>query len=204
MSREDDEPERTVPLDRALLARLGRFLRPHRGVLALGVALLVAGRACDWALPRVLENAVNGPLLAAIRGARAGGDLTGAARPLLFVALVYLGIAVAHGVLQYFTATVLARLGQVTTVDVRRTVFRHLLRLPLAWFDRKPVGELVTRMTGDVENLIELFSTGAASLVLDPLWIVAVLVTLFVLDWRLGLVTLLSLPLFAVAAFRFR
>jgi len=47
MSLEDDEPERTVPLDRALIARLGRFLRPHRGVLALGAALLVASRACD-------------------------------------------------------------------------------------------------------------------------------------------------------------
>ncbi len=203
MSLEDDEPERTVPLDRALIARLGRFLRPHRGVLALGAALLVASRACDWALPRVLENAVNGPLLAAIQGAETGA-LADAARPLLAVALVYLAIAVVHGALQYFTATVLAKLGQVTTVDVRRAVFRHVLRLPLSWFDKKPVGELVTRMTGDVENLIELFSTGAASLVLDPLWIVSVLVTLFVLDWRLGLVTLLSLPLFAVAAFRFR
>jgi len=181
MSLEDDEPERTVPLDRALIARLGRFLRPHRGVLALGAALLVASRACDWALPRVLENAVNGPLLAAIQGAETGA-LADAARPLLAVALVYLAIAVVHGALQYFTATVLAKLGQVTTVDVRRAVFRHVLRLPLSWFDKKPVGELVTRMTGDVENLIELFSTGAASLVLDPLWIVSVLVTLFVLD----------------------
>ena len=203
MSYEEDEPAASAPLDRALLVRLWRFLRPHRGLLVLGLGLLVAGRACDWFMPRIVEQVVDGPLLAALGGSD-GGAGSAAIRALLALTATFLVIAIANAVIHVLQVTVLARLGQVATVDVRRTLFGHLLRLPLSWFDKKPVGELVTRVTGDVENLIELFSTGAASLVLDPIWIVTILVTLFFLDVRLALVTLLSAPVFAVVAFRFR
>ncbi len=203
MSLEEDEPTAAVPLDRALLDRLWRFLKPHRGVLLLGLGLLVAGRACEWLLPGILERAIDGPMLAALRGTD-GAAAAGASRVLLALAGVYLGISVFNGGLQWLQTTVLARLGQATTLDVRRALFNHVLRLPLGWFDKKPVGELVTRVTGDIENLIELFQTGAASLVLDPIWIVVVLVTLFFLDLRLALLTLVSVPVFAFVAFRFR
>jgi ATP-binding cassette, subfamily B, multidrug efflux pump len=207
VSLEEDEPARVAPLDRALIERLWRFLKPHRGVLFLGAALLVLGRVCDWLLPLVLQRAVDGPLNAAAgsgAGEPAHPALPSLPATLLALATAYLAIAVLHGAIFYFQTTVLTRLGQVTTIDVRRSLFRQLLHLPLSWFDKKPVGELVTRMTGDVENLIELFSTGAASLLLDPIWIATVLVTLFFLDVRLALVTLVSLPLFGFAAFRFR
>jgi len=200
---EEDEPAAVVPLDRALLRRLWRFLKPHRRVLLFGLALLVAGRACEWVLPSILERAIDGPMLATLR-ADVGTQFSAAARILLGLAGVYLGIAVVHAALQWLQTTVLARLGQATTLDVRRALFRHVLRLPLGWYDKRPVGELVTRVTGDIENLIELFQTGAASLVLDPIWIVVVLVTLFFLDLRLALLTLVSVPVFAFVAFRFR
>ena len=201
MTDPDDEPGRPPALDRALLARLWTFLRPHRGLLALGTALLVAGRACDWLGPWLIQRVIDGPLLAAIRASDATAV---AASGLIALAAWYLGVALAHAALHFAQTIALARLGQATTLDARRALFGRVLRLPLSWFDRKPVGELVTRMTTDVENLVEFFGTGAAALVLDPLWILALLVTLLALDPWLAAVALASLPLFAIFAFRFR
>jgi ATP-binding cassette subfamily B protein len=191
VSEVDDEPAKPT-VDRTLLLRLWEFLRPHRRTLLLGVALLVAGRACEWFAPWVIQHAIDGPL--------SGGDR----RLFVLYASAVLGIALLNGAFHYLQTVVLARLGQGTTFDVRRRLFGHVLRLPLAWFDKKPVGELVTRMTGDVESLIEFFATGAATIVLDPLWVVAILGTMFWLDWRLACVALLGLPVLTIVAFRFR
>jgi hypothetical protein len=95
-------------------------------VLGLGVALLVGGRACDWALPRVLEHAVNRPLLGDPRRAVRRARRHGAAAALRRAGLPR--DRRRHGALQYLTTAVLAKLGQVTTIDVRRAVFRHVLR----------------------------------------------------------------------------
>ncbi len=206
MSDHDDESAPRPGLDRALLLRLLGILRPHRALLFGGGALLVAGRACDWVGPWLIERAIDGPLRGSVDRARAlatGFDRS-AASALGWLAAGYLGVALAGAAVRYLQAVVLTRLGQATTFDVRRSLFRQLLALPLAWLDRKPVGELVTRMTSDIENLVELFSTGAAALLLDPLWIVVVLATLFALDVRLALVAVASLPIFALASYRFR
>jgi ATP-binding cassette subfamily B protein len=196
----EDEPARPPAIDRALLARLWRFLRPHSGILALGIATIVVGKACEWTAPWLFQKTIDGPLK--LRE----GEIGGAAERsrLVLLALALFGVAVVGAALRYAQTLVLTRLGQATTFDVRRSLFGHLLRLPLSWFDRKPVGELVTRMTGDVENLVEFFSTGAAALVLDSLWVVVLLVTLFTMDARLGGVAAASLPLYAFVAFRFR
>lgn len=190
---DDDTLPLQPGLDRRLLARLWSILRPHRRLLSFGIALLVLGRACDWAGPWLIEAMIDGPLA----GADSGPGVTA-------LAAGFLGAALVGALLRYAQTIALTRLGQATTADVRRSLFGHLLRLPVGWFDRKPVGELVTRMTSDVENLVELFSTGAAALVLDPLWLLVVLATIATLDFRLFLIALVSLPLFAIAAFRFR
>jgi len=198
---DDDAPAQGPGLDRRLLRHLWEVLRPHRGVLALGAALLVAGRACDWFGPWLIQRTIDGPLQSGEVGAAFDH---GRALHVAWLTTAFLGVALVGALMRWLQAIVLTRLGQATTADVRRSLFRHLLRLPLAWFDKKPVGELVTRMTSDVENLVELFATGAAAIVLDPLWIVAVLVTLGFIDGRLALVTLASLPVFAWAAFKFK
>ncbi|MSR45624.1 MAG: ABC transporter ATP-binding protein [Planctomycetes bacterium] len=205
MSDHDDEdgPLAAPGLDRALLARLGSILRPHRRLLASGIALLVAGRACDWVGPLLIERLIDGPLSDA-KGVPTMSFSDPGFRAIAGFAGAFLGAALLAALLRYAQSIALTRLGQATSADVRRALFGHLLRLPLSWFDRKPVGELVTRMTSDVENLVELFSTGAAALLLDPLWLLAVLGTLAALDLRLFLIALVSLPLFAFAAFRFR
>ncbi len=203
MTSSDDDAPPPPGLDRRLLARLWSILRPHRRQLAIGIALLLLGRACDWVGPLLIERAIDGPL-AGGTAAREGLFAGAAARALWLLAAAYLGAALLGALVRYLQAIVLTRLGQATTSDVRRDLFGHLLRLPLPWFDKKPVGELVTRMTADVENLVELFSTGAAALLLDPLWIVVVITTLFTLDWRLAAITLAGLPLFVFASIRFR
>jgi len=197
VSEYDDEPARPPAFDRALLARLWGFLRPHGGVLTLGIGTIVAGRACDWLQPWLFQRTIDGP----IRHPEGDGPAT---HGLVYFAICVFGVAIANGLLRFAQTLVLTKLGQATTFDVRQALFGHLLRLPLSWFDRKPVGELVTRMTGDVENLVEFFSTGAAALVLDSLWVVVLLVTLFTMDARLAGVALASLPLFAFVSFRFR
>ncbi|MBM4014182.1 MAG: ABC transporter ATP-binding protein [Planctomycetes bacterium] len=200
----DDEIPVPRGLDRRLIARLLRLLEPHRRLLAGGIALLVLGRACDWAAPWLIQRLIDGPLDR--RGGAADG-VVGA--PLLdsatlVIAGAFLAAALLGALLRYLQAVVLTRLGQATAADLRASLFGHVLRLPLRWLDRRPVGELVTRITSDIENLVELFTSGAASLLLDPAWLLVILGTLATIDFRLFLIALLSLPLFALAAFRFR
>ena len=205
MSEYEDEPAKPPAIDRALLARLWTFLRPHRSVLALGILILVAERACDWISPWLFQKTIDGPLTQGVLAASSPTTPQEPARQsLLFLACCLLAVGVTKGLLRFAQEMVLTRLGQATTYDVRRSLFGHVLKLPLSWFDRKPVGELVTRVTGDVENLVEFFSTGAAALVLDSLWVLVLIGTLFTIDARLAAVALASLPFFAWISFRFR
>jgi ATP-binding cassette subfamily B protein len=117
---------------------------------------------------------------------------------LLFVAMI-LGSA-----FQFLNTAVMGWTGQSAMRDLRRDVFDHIQRLHLGFFDRYPVGRLVTRATNDVENVAEMFTAGIVALVTDVLRMVGVAVMLFLVDARLALLTFLVVPVLAVAAVIFR
>jgi ATP-binding cassette subfamily B multidrug efflux pump len=178
--------------DARLMRRLLRYLRPYRGRVALAVTVLLAGALLEIA----------GPWLTKVALDRAIPD--GDNRLLAFLAAAFLATLIA-GFLLEFTQTILTTwLGQRIMYDLRSEIFSHLQRLNLPFFDRNPVGRLMTRVTSDVEVLNELFSSGVVTVFGDVFTILFIVGAMFMMDWKLALVALAVMPLVLLTAWLFR
>lgn len=175
-------PAPAGPSVRAALPRLVGYASRHRGLLARSVLVMLAVAVLDLAAPDLVRRTLDGPV--------ASGDARSlVAHAALLAAVVALG-ALARGLQQYVTV----KTGQHVGRSLRQDVFGHLQRMGLAFYDRQPVGALVTRVTSDVEAVEELFSSGVASVAYDLLKLVLVLVFLALLDPVLLLSVLGVLP----------
>jgi len=191
--------------DRRLLARLLAFARPHHPALGLTVALLVLGMLLKLAGPKVVQLVIDGPVAQAVQGAgQPGFDLSVPLAEVTRLALWFLAAAAATAALALLREWLMNRTGQRIVYELRNRTFDHLLRLPVAWYDRHAVGWTVTRATSDVDALSELFTTGVATLAYDLLMIAVILVVLVVISPPLSLAALLLLPLMIWVSFRFR
>jgi len=178
--------------DARLMRRLLQYLRPYRWQVVSAVTLLVAS-----ALLQIL-----GPWL--IRVALDEAVPQGETRLLTLLALAYLGALVLSFGLEYLQALLTTWLGQRVMFDLRSQIFDHIQTLDLGYFDTHPVGRLMTRITSDVETLNELFSEGVVAIFGDIFTLLFIVSAMFLLDWRLALVTLSVLPLVIWTAALFR
>jgi ATP-binding cassette subfamily B protein len=209
----EDELEReevaTKAWDSAVLSRLWRFARPHRAQFALSFAILASLFALELAAPWLLKHAIDGPIAAA-QAARAalpdGGEFDPApfVRELLALGGVYLVVVLLAALMRFLEDRQLTRTGQGVVNDLRSHLFEHMQRLELAWFDRHPTGALVTRVTSDVENLNELFTSGLVVLLFDMLKVAIVMVLLFVVSPTLASLVLLLTPVLIGTSLVFR
>jgi ATP-binding cassette, subfamily B, multidrug efflux pump len=103
-------------------------------------------------------------------------------------------LLIVQGILQYITSIVTEGIGQKAIFDLRMQVFEHLQRLSLRFFDKNPIGRLVTRTTNDVESLSEMFSSGVVTIFTDAFTIFWILIFMFLMSWELSFVTLSVLP----------
>lgn len=187
----EDEAHARKP-DRALLWRLVRYLRPYRLAVALSLLLLFTGAALELVGPYLTKVALD----RAIPDRDVG--LLG------WLVAAYAGSLLLAFVCQYADTLLTAWLGQRVMFDLRTEVFAHLQRLSLRYFDRNPVGRLMTRVTNDVEQLNEAFSSGLVTIFGDVFTVLFILGVMVQLDWRLALVTFTVLPMVAVCTFLFR
>jgi ATP-binding cassette subfamily B multidrug efflux pump len=192
MSAAAEEVDDGRGYDRRLLARLVSYLRPYRWQVAAALLLLFAGATLEMAGPYITRLALDRAIPAADNGLLA--TLVGA----------YLGALVLAFFVEYLHTLLSTWLGQTVMYDLRTEVFTHLQRLSLRYFDRNAVGRLMTRVTNDVEQLNDAFSSGLVSIFGDLFTLLFILGVMLHLDWRLALVTFTVLPLVAVAAFVFR
>jgi ATP-binding cassette subfamily B protein len=169
--------------DGRLARRLLGYLAPYRGRVAVGVLLLLGASLADLAGPYITKVAIDRYVLT-----RDPGGLIGAAA--LYGLVLLLGF-----VLRYAQTYVAGALGQLVMFDLRTQLFRHVQRLSLAFFDRNPVGRLVTRLTNDVDAINEMITSGVVSSVGDLFTLIGITAVLLYLDWRLALLTFLVLPL---------
>jgi ATP-binding cassette, subfamily B, multidrug efflux pump len=177
-------------LDRTLLKRIFSYVWPYRKQLAVAVALLPVISFCEIAQPYLLKRAIDEHI--AVKRL-AGLDHIG----LLYLAALIGQYGAAFGQI-YLTQVI----GQRGMNDLRVRVHRHVLSLSAAFFDRTPVGRLMTRLTSDVEALNEMFASGIVSLLGDVIRLGFILVAIIGIDWRLALFSMGSAPvLFAIAAF---
>ncbi|HEX8695448.1 MAG TPA: ABC transporter ATP-binding protein [Longimicrobium sp.] len=191
MSGHEDELQ-DRPYDLRLMRRLLSYLRPYRARVALAVALLFAGAALELVGPYLTKVALDSAIPRRDTGLL--GTLVGA----------YVGALVLSFLAEYAQALLTTWLGQRIMFDLRMEVFAHLQRLSLRYFDRNPVGRLMTRVTNDVEALNEAFSSGIVTVFGDVFTVLFIFAAMVRLDWRLALVTFSVLPFVAAAAFVFR
>ena len=178
--------------DAALMRRLLRYVAPYRGTAVLALLLLLGTAGLTLVGPALTQRALDVAVPA--------GDL-GLLRTL---AILFLASLLLEFLFDYGQAYLTAWMGQRVMADLRLTVFSHLQRLSVSYFDKNPVGRLMTRVTSDVETLNELFSSGVVTVFGDIFTLMAIVVNMLLIDWRLALVSFAVIPLMMLAAVTFR
>ena len=178
--------------DLRLMRRLWAYVRPYRGTFALSLLCLLASSLALLAQPYLLKIAIDRYM--------ASKDVAGlSSMAALFVLAAITELLFFYG--NYYLTMVVA---QRALSDLRVAVFAHLQHLPISYFDRNPVGRLVTRMTTDVDVVNEMFAAGALTIAMDGLTLLGIVAILFHLDVKLALVTLSLMPLLLAAIDFFR
>ncbi|HET6283555.1 MAG TPA: ABC transporter ATP-binding protein, partial [Polyangia bacterium] len=176
-------------LDRTLLRRIFSYTWPYRGSLLIAVLLLPVIAAFEVAQPYLLKKAIDEHI--------AVGRIEG----LNGVALLYLLALIGQYGAGFAQVYLTQLIGQRAMNDLRLRLHRHVLSLAASFFDRTPVGRLMTRLTSDIESVTEMFASGIVSLVGDVVRLGFILVVIFGIDWRLALFSMGSAPfLFGIAA----
>src|SRR6201981_251859 len=187
--------------DTRLTHRLMKYLRPYRLQVFLAVAMSLAVAGMEIVGPFLFGRGVDRYILPVAHGEMAKRvGLVG----LAVICLLYMGSLAASFALQYLQMRIMQSVGQKTMYDLRKEIFEHLQRLPMSFFDRTPVGRLVTRSTTDVGALNVLFASGVAAMLNDFVLLIGLAV--FLIRWHplLGLVTLSPLPFMFLLTYIFR
>jgi ATP-binding cassette subfamily B multidrug efflux pump len=178
--------------DARLMRRLLTYLRPHAWYVIGALLALVGDAVAQLAPPYLVKIAIDQYI--------AQGDLAG----LNNIALVYLAVLMAAFSLEYAQTYMMQMIGQRIMFDMRMQIYGHLQRLDLSFYDRNPVGRLMTRVTTDVDVINDLFTSGVVAAFGDLFMLVGIMITLLWMDWRLALIAFSVLPLILVLAQWFR
>jgi len=178
--------------DARLMRRLLGYLRPYRGKVVVSVFLLLIVTVLQLSGPIMVQIAIDKYITT--------GNMFGLGR----LALLYFGILVTAFLLGYLQFYTMQAIGQMAQYDIRMQVFRRLQKMPLSFFDKNPVGRLVTRVTNDVNVLDELFSSGVVAVFGDLLTLLGIIIAMFYYSWELASITLLVIPFLALATAVFR
>jgi len=171
--------------DWQLTRRLAQFLRPYWKQLTLALILLTGAALTTLVPPLLVQRAIDGPI--------AAGQTEG----LLPIFALYLGTLLASFGLRYAHTYIIQIVGQQVMMDLRIQIFRHIQRMSLAFFDRNPVGRLITRITNDVDALNQFLTQGIVAGLADSVTLLGIVITMLLLNWRLALISLAVLPVLA-------
>jgi ATP-binding cassette subfamily B protein len=178
--------------DRYLVWMLGRILAPYKWQLALVFVLLVAVTAASLLQPYLVQRAVDGPI--------ADGEIAG----LVPYGIVYFAAIVIVFILRFAHTYLLQTIGQNALVYLRQILFEHILRQDMRFFNTTPVGQIVSRLSNDIEALTELLSTSIVMVASNMVTLIGIIITMFAINWRLALLGLAVLPIMTVATIYWR
>jgi ATP-binding cassette subfamily B protein len=178
--------------DWQVLRRLLTYVQPYRGVFIGLVALTVAAAVLGTVRPALIQRMIDVDI--------STNDWAGLNRSTMWL----LALLVVNTVVSYLQTYYGGWLGQYIVRDIRTDLYKHLLSLKLSFFDRTPIGVLVTRNISDVETLADVFSEGLAAMVGDLLQIVFLMIFMFYTNWQLALISLSVIPplLFSTYVFK--
>jgi ATP-binding cassette, subfamily B, multidrug efflux pump len=178
--------------DAVLMRRLLTYLRPYRLDAGIALGAIILSSVLQLAQPYLMKVAIDRHI--------ARGELAGLNR----IALVFLAVLAGSFLLEYLQTWMLQTIGQRIMFDLRTEIYRHLQRIDVQFYDRNPVGRLMTRVTSDVDVINDMFTSGVVSIFGDVFTLAGIMIMLVSMDWRLALVGFCVLPLIALVTQWFR
>src|SRR5256885_5994025 len=192
--------------DSRLMRRLLTYLRPYGWQVGIAITAIILKSFADVLGPYLVKVAVD-RYLAPSPGAMSGLWNWLDPRPLKGIAQIsgiYFGLLIFTFVLEFLQTYFMQWTGQRVMFDLRSQIFRHLQRMHVGFYDKNPVGRLVTRVTTDVDALNEMFTSGVVSIFEDLFVLLGILGIMLCMNWKLALITFAVLPLIVVATKLFR
>ena len=192
--------------DSRLMKRLLTYLRPYRWQVVVALIAIILKAGADVVGPYLTKVAID-KYLASRTESHSLLDRFLSSQPLVGIAqisAIYIGLLLVSFLLEFTQTYIMQWVGQKVMFDLRAQIFRHLQRLHISFFDRNPVGRLVTRVTSDVDALNEMFTAGVVSIFEDIFVLAGILAIMLNMSWRLALITFAVLPLIFYATTLFR
>jgi ATP-binding cassette, subfamily B, multidrug efflux pump len=186
--------------DAQVARRLSRYLRPYLRLLIPSLILTLALNGLRVLQPKFTQYAIDWYILPCQSGGGAACQPGG----LMWLAAAMLGVLLLTFIFSYAAAVLLNTIGQHVMYDLRAELYEKLQHQEVAYFDRHPVGRIMTRLTSDVDALNELFTSGVTDVLGDLLTILIIVAIMLAMDWRLTLITLITVPLLFAATSWFR
>lgn len=178
--------------DWQLLKRVFSYARPYKKSFIWSVILTLLIAAIAPLRPLLIQYTVDDYIL------------YDNAEGLLLMSLILIGLLLLQTVIQYYHTFLTNSLGQSVIKDLRKDVFNHITRLRLKYFDKTPIGQLITRTVSDLETIADIFSEGLIVIIGDILQLIAIIGVMFYIDWRLTLIVLIPIPLLIIATYIFK
>lgn len=178
--------------DRYLIFMLFGFLRPYVMQLIIVFVMLIGVTAVSLLPPYLLQLAVDGPMTA--------GNVDG----LLPYAIVYILTVPILFLLRFGHIYLLQTVGQNALADLRQKMFEHILKQDMRFFNKTPVGQLVARLSSDIESLTELLSTSIVIVISNLITLIGIIGVMFSLNWRMALLGLAMLPIMTISTMYYR
>ncbi len=201
MSNIHEEEALGKAYDSHLLKRLLEYLRPYRWRVILALAFVAIVTPLELAPPKLFQIAIDKYL---VPGMRHQLVESAAWHGIGIISVVFFGVLLFDFLAQYIQIRIMQRVGQQTMYDMRTAIFRHIQRLPMSYFDRNPVGRLITRVTTDVDALNDLFAAGVVTMINDFFLLAVLAAWLFSIDHKLAFDALAVLPFILVVTYFFR
>ena len=179
-------------LDFDLLKRVLEFAKPYKGTFFIAALSAILLSVLGPTRPLLINHAIDNNIVIPNK------------QGLINITMILMAILVIEGVLQFFYIYLSTWLGQHVIQDLRTKVFKHILSLRMKYFDNTPIGTLVTRSISDIETIADIFSQGLLVIIAELLKLIVVVSMMFYVDWRLALITMLTIPVLLVATSWFK
>lgn len=187
MSTEKTEQNKKK-VDFSMILRLLTYIKPYRKQVFIASICTLIATAVNPLRPYLIKQAIDTAIP------------TKDWELLQFYGLLIFAMLIVNGVLQYLMSLIMARVGERSLYDIRVKLFAHIHTLSQRYYDKTPLGRLITRVTNDVEALLDLFSSGVVMIVADILLITWIVVFMFLTSWKLTIATVMVLPILFIAS----
>lgn len=203
-SYHDDDHVLGKAYDARLIKRLIPYARPYLHLVFAGAFFMLFAAACELITPLIVQESLDGPFKVLENKAATEAETAAAWDQLAWYAFAFFALVAVQVAARFGDGYVFQKLGNYAVLDLRQKAYSHIQQLPLRFFDKNPVGRLVTRVTNDVEAIGEVFASGLVQLAGDALIIVGALSLMMWKSWQLGLIVIGSLPVMALLTWIFR